>query len=102
HEAESAEAAAAAPAEGRPQPVRDRQRLVVTMLLLVLLGAVFMRGFQEVIGLAVILVGVYLVLNTVILASGLYQLATHPGALEQWWANVQSGNWHVAERPVAG
>jgi hypothetical protein len=102
HEADTPEAAPAAPAEGRPQPVRDRQRLVVTMLLLVLLGAVFLRGFREAIGIAVVLVGVYLLLNAVILASGLYQLATHPGALEQWWANVQSGNWHVAERPVAG
>ena len=33
------------------------------MFLLVLLGAMFMRGFREVIGLAVVIVGVYLVLN---------------------------------------
>src|SRR5262245_34810699 len=38
----------------------ERQRLFVTMGLLVLLGAVFLRGFREVIGLAVLLVGTYL------------------------------------------
>ena len=35
----------------------DRQRLIVTMVLLVMLGAMFMRGFREVIGLAVVIVG---------------------------------------------
>lgn len=34
-----------------------RQRLVVTSILLMLLGAMFMKGFREVIGLAVFLVG---------------------------------------------
>src|SRR3954451_18268003 len=38
----------------------DRQRLALTMLLLVLLGAMFLRGFREVIGLAAVIVGVYL------------------------------------------
>src|SRR2546421_4635636 len=35
--------------------VEEHQRLVVTMLLLVLLGAMFMRGFKEVIGMAVVI-----------------------------------------------
>src|SRR5881398_3620177 len=44
------------------QAAEDRQRLVITMGLHVLLGTVFLRGFKEVIGLAVILVGTYLLL----------------------------------------
>ena len=40
---------------------------MITMILLLFLGAMFMRGFREVIGLAVIIVGVYLVLNGIIL-----------------------------------
>ena len=46
-------------------------QLVITLLLLVLLGAMFLRGFREVIGLAVVLVGAYLVLNAVIIGSHL-------------------------------
>src|SRR5438445_30894 len=38
--------------------------MIVTLLLLVTLGAIFLRGFQEAIGLAVVLVVSYLVLNT--------------------------------------
>src|SRR5262245_16070070 len=41
----------------------DHAQLVITMVLLVFLGAVFLRGFGEVIGTAVIIVGVYLFLN---------------------------------------
>src|ERR1044072_8984957 len=39
------------------QVVEDRQRLVVTLAMLVLLGATFLRGFKEVIGLAAVIVG---------------------------------------------
>src|SRR5439155_1692973 len=53
-----------------PWPLyKGRQQLAITMLLLVLLGAMFLRGFREVIGLAVVIVGVYLALNAFILAS---------------------------------
>src|SRR4051794_22985264 len=48
------------------QSAEDHQRLIITMGLLVLLGAVFMRGFKEVIGLAVVLVTAYLVLNFIV------------------------------------
>src|SRR6478735_4378901 len=60
------------------QAVEDRQRLVVTMGLLVLLGAVFLRGFREVIGLAVVLVALYLLLNAVVVGAGLAYLVGHP------------------------
>src|SRR3954452_13824946 len=60
------------------QAVEDRQRLVITMGLLVLLGAVFLRGFKEVSGLAVVLVGAYLLLNAVVAGAGLTYLAGHP------------------------
>ena len=44
--------------------------IVMTMVLLVALGAVFLKGFREAVGLAVPIVGVYLVLNAVVLALG--------------------------------
>src|SRR5262249_38510896 len=49
------------------QPDIERQRIILTMVLLIILGAMFMRGFREVIGVAVVLVAVYLSLNTIII-----------------------------------
>lgn len=79
-----------------------RQRLFVTMGLLVLLGAVFMRGFKEVIGLAVVLVVAYLLLNAVVIGCGLMHLSVHPALLDQWIERVQSGQWYLEHRPVEG
>ncbi|MCE9532922.1 MAG: amino acid transporter, partial [Planctomycetes bacterium] len=53
------------------------QQMIVTMTLLMLLGAVYMRGFKEVIGLAVFIVGTYLVLNVIVIGSGLIYLIDH-------------------------
>jgi len=77
----------------------ERQRLFVTMGLLVLLGAVFLRGFREVIGLAVLLVGTYLLLNAVVVGTGLVYLGTHPDRLNEWANRVNSGQWYVQNVP---
>lgn len=77
----------------------DHQRLVLTMGLLVFLGASFMRGFREVIGLAVVIVFVYLTLNVIVIGSGLYQLATHPELFRYWSADIANGDWHI-EHPI--
>src|SRR6186997_2917087 len=50
----------------------------VTLLLLAGLGAVFLKGFREAIGLAVSIVVVYLVLNVVVIGWGLLEIARHP------------------------
>ena len=41
-----------------------------------MLGAMFLRGFREVIGVAVVIVGVYLVLNLIVIGSGLVSRRT--------------------------
>ena len=57
----------------------------VTLMLLAALGAVFIRGFREAIGLAVAIVALYLVLNAVLLGACVRELALHhPGALTLW------------------
>ena len=43
----------------------EGQAVAVTLVLVALLGAVFLKGFGEAIGIAVVLVGVYLALNAV-------------------------------------
>jgi hypothetical protein len=77
----------------------SKQQLFLTMFLLVLLGASFMRGFKEVISLAAVIVGVYLLLNAIVIGSGLFQLATHPVHLEKWLHAVTTGEWHIRHLP---
>jgi hypothetical protein len=76
------------------------QQVGVTMGLLVLLGAMFMRGFKEVIGIAAVIVAVYLVLNTVVVGLGLKYLIEHPALFDDWWGKVQAGKWHLPHNPL--
>jgi amino acid permease len=48
----------------------------VTLALIALLGLVFLKGFGEAIGIAVILVGGYLALNVIVIGDSLLHLAT--------------------------
>ncbi|BCW35432.1 amino acid transporter [Arthrobacter sp. StoSoilA2] len=61
------------------------QNILVTLFLLALLAAVFLRGFKEAIGVAVVLVVLYLGLNAVVVAVTLAQVFTHPVAMGGWW-----------------
>jgi len=58
--------------------------VIVTLLLLAALGAVFLRGFTEAIGVAVVLVVVYLSLNLVVIVVALGHIATAPGLVTDW------------------
>ncbi|SEQ13441.1 amino acid transporter [Microlunatus flavus] len=65
-------------------PYLGGHQVVVTLVLLGLLGAVFLRGFSEAIGIAVGLVGVYLVLNVVVIAVGVQHVLTAPHLFVDW------------------
>jgi len=56
----------------------------VTLLLLVVLGAIFLRGFREAIVLAIGLVGVYLTLNVIVVFNGLQEILRHPHLVAEW------------------
>ena len=58
--------------------------IIVTLALLFVLGAVFMRGFSEVIGLAVGIVAVYLALNAIVIVKGIGLIAAHPEVFHGW------------------
>lgn len=58
----------------------------VTLTLVALLGAVFLKGFKEAIGIAVVLVGSYLFLNLIVVGFGFYDIFTHPELLSNWKA----------------
>src|SRR6185503_10350698 len=65
-------------------PQSLRHPVGLTLVLIALLGAVFLKGFKEAIGLAVLLVALYLILNVVVVCLGFYELATHPYKLPEW------------------
>jgi hypothetical protein len=60
------------------------QIITLTLLLIVLLGAVFLKGFQEAISIAVILVAVYLFLNLVTISVGIHQIVQNPSLITDW------------------
>ena len=67
----------------------------VTLILVAILGAVFLMGFKEAIGIAVALVVVYLGLNLVVIgAAAARVLANGPVLVQDWWSALltQHGN----------
>lgn len=56
----------------------------VTLFLIALLAAVFLRGFTEAIGIAVGLVITYLTLNAIVIGVGFAEILRHPGIVEDW------------------
>ena len=65
--------------------------VAITLGLLALLGAVFLRGFTEAIGVAVVLVGIYLLLNTIVIAIALAHVATQPHVVTAWTQALNTG-----------
>jgi hypothetical protein len=58
--------------------------ILITLLLILVLGLVFLKGFKEAIGIAVFLVTAYLFLNLVVIATGFYEIAIRPELLSDW------------------
>ena len=65
-------------------PESLKHPLGVTIALIAVLGAIFLKGFKEAIGIAVTLVGAYLVLNLIVISFGLYELVSHPFHFPEW------------------
>ena len=64
-------------------------KVLVTLILIGLLGLVFLRGFNEAIGIAVGIVAVFIVLNIITIGRGLYEIFwLHPEALGNWQTAV--------------
>ncbi|MEU9269166.1 amino acid transporter [Streptomyces sp. NPDC048251] len=56
----------------------------ITLLLVGALGAVFLKGFREAIGIAVPMVASYLALNLVVLGVCAWEILTHPVRIGDW------------------
>lgn len=75
--------------------------VIITIVLITLLGAVFLKGFNEAIGIAVAIVVIFLSLNVVVICRGLYEIfIIHPEALLNWqkmlWSHPQVNGSAVA------
>jgi hypothetical protein len=66
----------------------------LTLFLVALLAIVFLRGFKEAINVAVVLVGVFLLLNAVVIVVSIAHVAENTVVISDWWAalNAQHGN----------
>lgn len=71
-----------------------KNQMALTLVVLALLGAIFLKGFKEAIDLAVVLVAVYLACNIVVTAVGMREVLRNPQMLLNWKAALfaQYGN----------
>ncbi|KUL51361.1 amino acid transporter [Streptomyces sp. NRRL F-4489] len=69
-------------------------QLIITLILIALLGAVFLKGFLEAVGVAVVLVGTYLALNAVVAVTGVWHVVTAGHVVTDWTRalTTQHGN----------
>ncbi|MCW2504981.1 MAG: amino acid transporter [Actinomycetia bacterium] len=58
--------------------------VLITIVLLLILGAVFLMGFSEAVGVAIPLVAVFLLLNAVIVVEGVIRVISTPAAFSSW------------------
>jgi hypothetical protein len=71
-----------------PHFLHDRQ-LEITLFFIVLLAIVFLRGFKEAVGIAVVLVGTFLVLNMVVIGTGLLEIVRDPHLISNWTSSLR-------------
>jgi hypothetical protein len=61
-----------------------QNQMNVTLFLLTILGAIFLKGFKEAIDLAVVLVGIYLALNLIVTLVSFVHVLLHPHLVLDW------------------
>jgi hypothetical protein len=61
-----------------------QNQMNVTLFLLAILGAIFLKGFKEAINIAVVLVGIYLGLNLIVTLVALVHVLLHPHLVLDW------------------
>ena len=75
-------------------PYLGDARLELTLALLALLAAVFLRGFREAIGVATAIAVPYIGLNLIVLTRGLVEVLLRPDLLSAWRLDLQvHGDW---------
>ena len=76
------------------------REVVITLVLLAMLAAVFLKGFGEAIGIAVVLVVAYIGLSAVVVANGFWHIFQNPGTFTDWTNAVTEA--HASPLAVLG
>lgn len=63
-------------------------QVLITIFLISVLCAVFLKGFTEAIEIAVVLVFIYLALNIVVIVVSLTHILNHPQLVDHWWSRL--------------
>src|SRR5215203_3414551 len=77
--------------------------VAMTLVLIALLGAVFLKGFKEAMGLAVGIVVVYLLLNLVVIGVSFYHIFNTPHVFSRWYQtalNADVAGFHINGNPL--
>jgi hypothetical protein len=82
----------------------SNKQLAVTVVLLLLsslVGFLFFRGYtRRVLRLTVAIVLLFLLLNALVIGSGLAYLTAHSDVVAQWWENLLAGQWGGPRAPL--
>src|SRR5919206_821562 len=60
------------------------REILITLVLVLILGGIFLKGFREAVGVAVVVVGAFLLLNIAVVAVGLYESVANPRYVVDW------------------
>ncbi|MFK8909481.1 amino acid transporter [Streptomyces sp. YS-3] len=71
------------------------KQMLITLILVALLGAVFLKGFLEAIGVAVALVAAYLALNVVVVIVGLWHVVTEGHVVTDWTSALTAEHGNI-------
>ncbi len=77
-------------------------QMPTTMFLLVMLGAMFLKGYGEVVGVATVICTAFLGLSLVVVLASVSYLVTHPALLQQWFTEISTGHYHIDHAPLSG
>jgi len=81
-------------------PQWTHHQVGVTLALLAILGVIFLIGFTEAIRIAMVLVGIYLLLNLVVVVVGIAQIMAHPADFTAWEQNLWTA--HASPWAIVG
>lgn len=66
------------------------ERVLITLVLVGLLCAVFLKGFKEAVGIAVVLVGAYLSLNVIVVGAAAWHVIGEPVRITDWSSTLDA------------
>jgi hypothetical protein len=65
-------------------PIYMQHRVILTIFMLTVLGGGYMKGFREAIGVSVVLVSIYLLMNAVVIGVAFAEVSRQPWLLKNW------------------